>query len=418
MKPLIDCFWNDSLTTFLGSRVNLQSVVGIAIPLAILVRALMLREWRRYSLTVWLAVAYVGDLALGVVISPNRGSAVGDFLRVALPLAFLSAGFQAGTNPKRIRLAAGALALYALVPVLLALLELGGVIAPKEGGVVSEDQLVRVRGLYQHPLDIAMRCSMAFPFALVVWRTSAEGVRKTAAAFWAAVCAVTATATLVRSAMAVTVAEVFSWLWLTGHRKSALLATGTAVALALSIGPAREVIRQSARPLKTGEIHSFGSGRLLLFVSQLAGFSDGSLVQKSLGRGLHTTAAVTLEYSPLRVFNPIAADYEEGKITAHNQLIRILTESGIVGVFLFCGLVAAAFRGSLLAAGSRDPVARSFALATTCALVAACVYSISATPFDGPAFSWPLWFSVGVVERIGRSTTKERLYQKPADQSP
>jgi O-antigen ligase len=104
-----------------------------------------------------------------------------------------------------------------------------------------------------------------------------------------------------------------------------------------------------------------------------------------------------LEYSPAPDINPQSLDFEEGKITAHNQVMRVLTENGLIGLGIFMALIIATWRRLLSSLGRvADSHQQAFIAATLASLAAACVYSISATPFDVPAVSWPIWLTIGI----------------------
>lgn len=404
-KPIIDCFWDVQVGMFWGGRLNLQSIVGIAVPLAIALVLQRAHAWPTRD-PIWkLARAYALTLGIAMLISPARGPAIGDFLRIALPLLFLPLGLAVGSSSARFALASGILASYGFVPVLTALLELTGVITAKEGGVASLEGIVRVRGFYQHPLDIAMRCGMAFPFALMIASTTKSHLARFASRAWAGALALAAMVTLVRSAIAATFSQLIVLGWTGTRRVLAVFAVVLGIVLIGAFAPVQSIVRGALEPIQEGAGYRFASGRLLLFATQIAGFREASVQQKLIGRGLHTTPRVTLQYSPISEINPAAVDYEEGKVTAHNQLLRILTEGGIVGVLMFVGLIAKCFITISRTCRSSDPVRAQFARATLSVLVGAGVYSISATPFDQPSVTWPLWFAVGIACAKPRSAT-------------
>jgi hypothetical protein len=396
-KPIVDCFWFQSLGDVGGSRVNLQSVVGIFVPVAIAISIQRASRWPHLR-GVWAYACGYGLLAaVGIALSPYRGGAVADFMRIALPLVFIAFGTWIGSDSKRLDSIAAILCIYGMIPATIALLELTGIISAKAGGIADLDATVRARGFYQHPLDIAMRCGIAFPFALFIGRTNPSRFVRACVNGIASLLAVVAMATLVRSAIVATFSQLLAWGWTGRRRALTLIGVALGVVIALNVAPVQRVVRGAIDPLKEGAGYRFASGRFLLFATQIAGFKDASVGQKLLGRGLHTTPSVTLKYSPLSEINPAAADYEEGKVTAHNQLLRVLTESGLLGVGTFIALIVSSFWVLSGRDRQRGTDRALFARATLAALVGACVYSLSATPFDQPSVTWPLWFAVGVV---------------------
>jgi hypothetical protein len=397
-KPIVDLFWSTELGSFMGSRLNIQAIVGIGVPIAVLARLFNDRNRAPSGPIFVLASVYGLILAFGVLVSPSRGAALADFCRIGLPIAFLMSGHAIGA--KRISpVPVGALlAAYAIVPVFAALIELLGILPASAEGVASAGSILRVRGLYQHPLDIAMRCSMAAPFALLTWRSVGPRFEKWIAASWAIAVSVLAAGTLVRSAVVATAIQLVTWLWLSGLKRYAALVPIIAVSLGLGWGPLRQVVANAIEPLQQGAAYRFGSGRTLILLAQIAGFQKASLLQKVAGRGLHTSAAVSLEYSPAPDINPLSLDFDEGKITAHNQIMRILTESGLIGLVAFTALVVAIWREFLLhLRRSMEPSQKAFLVSALASLAAVCIYSISATPLDVPAVSWPLWLAIGTA---------------------
>lgn len=397
-KPIVDLFWYNEIGSFLGGKLNVQAIVGIAVPIAILARAIAYRRQIRVTPVLVLGGVYALVLALGVLLSPSRGSALADFFRIALPLSFLLAGFELGARRVSAIGIGVFLAIYGLVPVFAALIELFGLLPVSAAGVVNAGTVLRLRGLYQHPLDIAMRCNMAVPFILMIWQLSGSKFEAWSSGAWACVMSCVAIGTLVRSAVVATTVELSAWFWMSGLRRYAALVPILGLVLAFSWAPLRKVVVNAVEPLRTGAAYRFGSGRTLILLAQVNGFREASPVRKLIGRGLHTSAAVSVEYSPLPDINPLSSDFEEGKVTAHNQIMRLLTENGVLGVVVFFAFAISAARYLwLLARGDVERPHRLFAIATLSTLTAAAVYSLSATPFDVPAVTWPLWLAVGVA---------------------
>jgi len=403
LRPAIDCFWSQKLIPVGGVELNLQSAVGVVIPIA-LGLGLAARGWLRKPVLIdWALLAYSGISLLGVLYSPTKVAAVGDFGRVALPLVFFWFGQHMGQIGWGGIPIAFVIATYGFVPAVSAILQFVGLIFPLSAAVGSPTGVLRVTGFYHHPLEISMRCGIGIPFALALGSLFQHRLERGFMVLWALFLAAVSWATLVRSALLATLGELCVWLSLRGRRTATLLCLGGGVAAAFILPGPRQVIVNATRPLLEGDVYAFGTGRTLLFVAQLSAFQDASVPQKLFGRGLHATPAVNLKYSPTPALNPELDEFEVGNVGAHNQFLRVLTESGVFGLAALLVAVGLAIRSCRrVLARSGDRIEQAFAAATATAFAGILIYSLTATPLDAPAISWPIWLAAGWVVGVER----------------
>src|SRR6185503_5086048 len=86
---------------------------------------------------------------------------------------------------------------------------------------------------------------------------------------------------------------------------------------------------------------------------------------------------------------------------AHNQYLRVLTESGLVGLVIFGVILALGMRDAVRAATrSTEMIDRTLGMGVLLLLIAMCLYGLSGTPLDLPSIAWPTWFAVGMGSGI------------------
>ena len=403
LRPIIDCFWSQKLIPVGGLELNLQSAVGVVIPVT-LGLGLAARGWLvKPTLIDAALLAYSAISLLGIFYSPTKTQALGDFGRVVLPLVFFWFGQHLGRIGWGGTQIAFVIASYGFVPAVSAILQFVGLIFPLSAAVGSPTGVLRVTGFYHHPLEISMRCGIGIPFALALGSWFQHRLERGFMVVWALFLAAVSWATLVRSALIATLGEFCVWLSLRGRRTATLLCLLGGVAAALVLPGPRQVVENATRPLLEGDVYAFGTGRTLLFVAQLSAFMDASVPQKLFGRGLHATPAVNLKYSPTPALNPELDEFEVGNVGAHNQYLRVLTESGVFGLATLLVAVGLAIRSCRrVLARSQDQIEKGFAAATTTALAGILIYGLTATPLDAPAISWPIWLAAGWVVGVER----------------
>jgi len=407
LRPIIDCFWNQRVIELGSQSLNFQSVIGAIVPAVAWVVVLRDGDLRTPRPIEVALLAYVAISFAGILISPAALPAVADFSRLALPVVFYWIGRRVGWGSRHLHAAAWVFASYGLVPLVGAALQLLGMIQPATGAIESPLDVMRVTGFYHHPLDTTMRAGIGLPFALALACSYTTPVQRSAMALWGAVLAVTSWVPLVRSALVATLVEVCGFLWFVGRGGVAVGLVLIAAAGALIVPPTRAVIFEAIRPLSTGSYYELATGRGVLFAAQVIAFQRATTVQKIVGRGLHSTPGINRQFAPMLLEDSGSPELNEGNVGAHNQYLRVLTESGIVGLLVFAAVLALSVRDCLRAAfRSTRTIDRTVGIAVLLLLLAMCLYGLSGTPLDLPSIAWPTWFAVGMASGIVARQTR------------
>lgn len=402
-KPILDCFWDYRGLVIAGHEFNIQSIAGLVLPLCMLTVLAARRElWGRSHIEL-AALIYIGVILLSCVRSATPLGAISSGARMILPFAFLLIGKAFAGRPKRLIVLAAVLCTYGAVPVFTGLIQLFGVIGPPEGAEPMPSGIYRISGFYYHPLDLAVRCCIAIPFAVLLGRLLPEVSQKIAAISWASLMGVVALATLVRSAIITVCVQILAILWLCRQRAAIAISMAAFAGAVLLVPPLRTVFVHALKPLEEGSLYEFGTGRGVLFAAQVLGFIDANPVEKAIGRGLLSGPTVIVDYSPVPLPG-LERAYEEGRgMTSHNQVLRVLTDSGILGVvalgILITVVVGACVRGIRV---GKTKVEREFAGATFVTLLGIGIYALTTVPLDSPPITWPLWMMVGALVPVSQ----------------
>jgi len=401
-KPVFDCFWEYRGLVIAGHEFNLQSIVGLAVPAGILVAYTLRREVRVRSHVDLAVLAYVGIVLLACVRSATPIAALNAASRMILPFAFLLVGRSFAGNPKRLLILSAFLCSYGAVPVLTGMIQLFGVIGPPEGAEPMPSGVYRISGFYYHPLDLAVRCCIAIPFAFLLGRHLPTIRQRMGAVAWSSLMGVIALATLVRSAIAAVGFQLVALLWVAKRRVMLGVSMLFLCLVFVVVPPLRLVLVHAVKPLEEGSLYELGTGRGVLFAAQVLGFIGAGPVEKAIGRGLMSAPKVIVDYSPIPLPG-LERAFEEGRgMTSHNQILRILTDSGLLGVavlgLLIVSIVYACIRTTR---EGRTRVERDFGAATLIAIGAVGIYGFTTVPLDSPPITWPLWLMVGAALPYG-----------------
>jgi hypothetical protein len=395
VRPLVDVFWNQKAVGLGGLDVNLQSLVGILVPFSLIVVGVANRWPRPDTLLTSAVGGYIAVSLLGVATGPIRGLAIADFARISMPFVFLWAGagiWQSGISP---RMVAFVVASYAILPFGAAILQWLGILEPVAGAVTSPIAVLRISGLYQHPYDTAIRCSIAFPFALCLARLLDSPRLRAGFGLWGWVLAITGILALVRTCCVAIGVQAATWLSIHKRRGLAMAFVVLAIASVGIVPPLRAIFSEALRPLQEGSIYELGTGRAMLFVAQASAFRAASPAAKFVGRGLHSVPQINVEYSPIPAVSLRNIELGEGNVGAHDQYLRALSETGIVGLVLVLFIL---IRSAVLVRRVMqfsDRGSAEFAAATLTVLIAVAVNGLSYQPLDQPAVTWALWLCVG-----------------------
>ena len=403
VRQVVDCFWASPVLTIGSGNFDAKAILGIFVPAAIVV-ALWLHGWRPRRSRLWVPIAaYVGVSALGVIPAAGKLDALNYLARIALPFCFLALGLHLGEDRRAGIVICCAIAGYALLAAVSGGLQAAGLISPLEGAVSKAGALTRITGFYHHPLDVGLRCGVALPFAFFLFERSSPGVPRTAALAWLVTLIVVGFCTLVRSTLVALSIETLAWLWLGRARKLAVALLIGGMSLGAAIPDIRAVVVGAIRPIEEGRIYEAGSGRALIFAAQVAAFLDGNVIQKAVGRGLGSSARMTILYNPVPVLDLGGAGFEEGEIVAHNQILRVLVESGVLGLGALALVMISFFRGCTdTVRGAKHGVERTMGRAGIVLIIGLSIFSISSVPLDAPSITWPAWLGLGVVLSSGR----------------
>lgn len=402
IRPIIDCFWSVKFIEIGTLTLNFQSVVGAIVPAAawwVILRDGDLRAPKPLEIAL---LAYVGISFFGVLISPaGLLTAFADFQRLALPVAFFWIGRRVGHEGRHRHAAAWVLASYGLVPLLGATLQLLGFIRPVTGALESSADLLRVTGFYHHPLDITMRAGIGLPFALALAASHPSATQRNGMTFWGIVLALTSWVPLVRSALVATLVEACGFLTFMGRGALALGLVLAGAAAVMILPPTRAVVLEAVRPLSSGSYYELATGRGVLFAAQAIAFQKATPVQKVIGRGIHATPGINRQFAPFLLSETGDKDFDEGNVGAHNQFLRVLTESGVLGLLIFATVIGLSMRDAARAAvRSTETIDRTLGMGVLLVLIAMCLYGLSGTPLDLPSIAWPTWFAVGMGSGI------------------
>ena len=395
IKPAVDCLWAIPVIDATGLRLNAQSIVGMVIPAAAFALASRrLKAWR-VSAVERTALYFAAATLLGVLLSATKGAAVNDAAKILIPISLIAAGrllIQQGVTIHQISVV---LASYGIVPLVSGLFELTGIIGHPEGAEPTPGGVYRISGYYHHPLDIVIRCAVALPFALSLVSLGRSKFVRVGMAMWSMAMVVISFATLVRSALGIISLELVGWAWLRGRRWIAAFVLGVAAATMLVAAPIQRVIQDAVRPLQEGAVYELGTGRALLYAAQVSAFASATPLEKLFGRGLHSTQAAIVEYSPIRV-EALEERYEGGGgVGSHNQYLRILGENGITGLLAFLVLMGSVCLLAVRLMKRGHGGTSTFGAAVLTAILTVLAFGMALTPFDSPGFTWPLWLAVG-----------------------
>jgi hypothetical protein len=220
---------------------------------------------------------------------------------------------------------------------------------------------------------------------------------------WALLSAAFAFASLARVALVATAVQLGTWLWLNGRRKSIGLVLGAMVLGCILTPSVREVVEQAVRPFREGRYYELGTGRGLLFAAQARAFLGGSALQKVAGHGLHSSPALTIEYNPIPLMDLGGPESVEGQLSAHNQFLRPLVESGIVGAIALTSILFIGVTSAIRLLGAlRGSFDREFGIAVLTMIAGFAIYSISSQPLDRPPVTWPVFTVIGFAFSLSR----------------
>ena len=322
-KPLIDLTWRWEFLKFSEQRVNLQAVIGVLIIGFASVRAWHLRRKITY---VRPAVLLLSVATISVLYSPSSW-ALNELIRLYSGIAFF---FVAGEAlQKQMNFDRFALAFVAVVsvPVLLAFVQVAGLVPFDYWDWIDGQEVGRASGTYNMPLGLIYLFMYSIPFTLyLLERGGGWFLRISLAASLLAL-----GFTYHRTAFIAIAAQLILWLLL---KKRFAAAFGLCAAGCLAAVLYAGAIRTLYAPLTSavqGDVDvssdEFLRGRGIIWATFLADYAQGSPVHWLFGRGGS-------------VLNSSLLLDEMGENDPHNDFVRLLHDYGILGMLLYISLLA------------------------------------------------------------------------------
>lgn len=384
VKPLIDLTWRWDLFQVGAQGVNSQALVGVL--LATVIGTAMVFKGkellRSHSITLFL-----GSAILSVAVNAS-GEGVNELVRLCAGLSlFYVAGLSLSTERAFDRFA-GWFLLAVTVPIVLSLLQVGGMLPFEYWDWQGGSTVGRASGSYQHPLGLVYFIIYAVPLSLYLLRKERRLNSKS----------ITLLCFLLLSGVS---------LYLTYHR-AALMAAGLGIVVWLIMGRAY---------VATGLILAAAAGCLIwvssvreVFSSLIAllhghvGIWSGEFLR---GRGInwYLFLASLFGAHPAFWWFGRGASVAEGMVPGfgfwisnepHSDIIRVLHAYGIVGLALYGWVLVSLFRESVFLWREGGAFERGVARVTIVCLTSVIVLSVTTEPLRYPSGVWYV-FALGSV---------------------
>lgn len=315
-----------------------------------------------------------------VLLAPDMLGGLKDWLRFASLLVIFEFVRQIASTEEGALRAATAIALSTVLPVGLAIFQF----VTGQGFVIKQGEFVRVTGTFLHPNPFALYLAIVLPVIAALLATQRRARRW----LWplAIACLAALVMTFTRTAwiglfMAILIA---GWLH---YRAKAFLIPVVVVALLLLVpGVAERFSDLSGEGETAVEQENSLEWRLSYWGEALKGLRRSPV----WGEGL----------------DAISATSREGK-QAHNDYVRVLVETGVVGLGLLVWAYARLARRALAATGATAPPFRHAArLAFAGTMVSYLVMSATSNLLSQPAVQWYFW-AFAAIALSGEGLTKD-----------
>jgi len=409
-KSLVDIFWFIQFD-FFGAWMNLQRFLGFAVPLFGILAYLGLRRSgeiprRTFGklgkiLAVWIVVN-----VFSLFNSPLPTLGFFEFTKVVGPLVFLLWGAQIIDSVEKFRKFVTLFLLSLVLPImgafaqplgLLSFEEIGGTALNAMSGFGSEMIVNRVSGFYHDPATLLIFVMIGLPFVLE--RLYNAPSRREA--FLYIVILVTfftiTYLTLLRAGWIAVFVELVVWFGLHRHYKAVLL-----IVMALGVYTVLNfkflsLMYENAWKLKdplTGELTYYGfTGRFGVWLVLMYHFVNSGIATQLLGSGLASEGPI--QSALLQILPYIDRPYGP-----HNEYIRILIGSGIVGLAVYLLLTYRLYEALVSAKNNaKDKEDKDIAISLISLLSGVMVFTITGTPVLWTSFQWTFWFFLGYFFR-------------------
>lgn len=348
-------------------------------------------RWSRPSSITWCALALLGAGALSVVAAVDRVAAALDVARVAAAVALLAVLDRFIQSRRVLRAVVAAVFASAVIPVGVALFQAAG-----GGGSRVIDGFSRVRGTFVHPNPLALYLTLLLVMGVALLPNLRSWYRWLMLAFVVLGGGVLV-ATYARGAWIALVAGILvaallqrRW-WVVG-----LLAVGLVLTAVAVPSVAQRFADVGRADRASGDASNSLSWRVQYWDRSLDLFPESPVIGVGLGM--------------------VAARLPEG-VPPHNDYIRVLVETGVVGEVAFIGLLVAMSTTAVRSVRhARDGFERGIATGYAGVVVAFGVLAITANVLTQVAVLWYLFALTAAglgVARFGRSPRPRPAFDGP-----
>src|SRR5690349_2237301 len=337
-KPLVDLTWDWRFFQIAQQEVNVQTFVGL-LSLGLNTIVIVKRTaWRYLPVRVLL---FTLCAALSVVLSPSSWG-VNELLRLLAGIAFFYTAGNFLAEPERFDRFAKVFVGVASIPVVLALLQAGGLLPYTYWDWVDGNRVGRVSGTYDTPFSLIFVLIYAIPMALYVVNKRKNG-RSSLLWVWVFLaCSSTALIFTYHRVGYVAVALEFMICFYLSRGRKTFLAFVALLTIACvgSLGFLRvlyEPLGGSLQSVTDYSSQEFLRGRGVQWYLYLDSYISGGPIHWVLGRGGSVIEGLDFD-DPRYVLSPNEP---------HNDFIRILHAYGAVGLIFYFSVLTLLFRRAL-----------------------------------------------------------------------
>jgi hypothetical protein len=324
-KPLVDLTWQWRFAAAGQQGVNLQSVVGA---LAIAVAILAPFVWSRRLVTDARIFGLLAVATVSVVVSPSP-QAVNEYLRLLAALSFFfttGAGLRDEAGFERF---AKLFVAVVSVPLVLSIAQWAEILPYYSRDWVDMQEVGRVSGAYEHPLNLLYFLIYAIPVAMyLVVKRSWDGLSRMLPIAFIGISLFVTVLTYHRVALVTLGLQILFWLILSRRRGLAVLVLAAAALTALWFRERLEVLYENAALSFGGEVawhsDSFLRGRGAHWYVFLTSLFSADPLLWLIGRGGSTAEA----FLPGTGFLWVTDE-------PHSEFVRLLHAYGLLGLGLY-----------------------------------------------------------------------------------
>jgi len=415
-KCVFDMFWFIKLPFADFFELNVQRVIGIVFPLAIL-SIFVVKEknlFRMFNTTLGrMVLLYVAFNFLAIFFATSTSDALVQFSKIIGSYILFFVFAVAAFAEKDLRKLIHYFLIFLWIPLGIAFLENFGLVSfssfvQNTGYIfssVGEVYATRLVGLYSHPFDVVRYLVVAFPLTLWMISTEVNPSRKLFYHITFLFLCFAMWRTFYRTGWIILALQLVFWLKMRKRHKAMLTVILICVCVVLmnlsffaNLYGTLLVLLHPSEP----QIMSAFSGRFVIWSFHLVKFGQSSRLAQLFGHGLGSDIAIYHEMSDVLSSN---------RETSHSDFIRNLSDMGMIGLGIYL-LILALLGKELLSSIKREEERpwRAFGQAVFLILVGFLLLSNVAAPALNPSIVWYLWGFAGIV--IGRKFLNNKLQQK------